>query len=255
MTIPAAPNPLGLSNLQTEFGGAAPTSLSEYYKGGAYVSSSHPAGIPTSGRIALSQFRGITNMPPALSDISDLAAFAGTSWSFSWTETGGSRCQITYNYSVGSQGYPLMTGAYNSDDTAQLGGNRSGGVTIASAGGYDYRGRPSPTFTISNPQFMTAQFRIRANWWSHSHTRINWMVYESNGTLLSQTGYVDYNFNVVHRNPGGARTTSDTVVNIAANSSRTFYVRADGYWNGDYDYAPRWWSVISSVDAYFIGYV
>ena len=199
-------------------------------------------------------------MPPPLADISDLASFAGTSWSFSWSETYGSRCQLTYNYSVGSQGYPLMTGAYNFEDTAQLGGNRSGGVTIASAGGRDYRGRPSPTFTISNPQFMTAQFTIRTAWVSHSHTRINWMVYDSGNTLLSQTGYYDYNFNSQAgqpgSNPGGkAYPTTDTVVNIAANSSRTFYVRADGYWNGDYDYAPRWWSVISRVDAYFNGYV
>jgi hypothetical protein len=211
-----------------------------------------PLNQTASGSFNLSVIRGV---PPALANILDLASFLGTSWSFSWSETSGSRCQITTNYSVGSQGYPLITGAYNSDDTAQLGGNRSGGVNIASASGRDYRGRASPTFTISNPQYMTAQFRIRANWWSHSHTRINWMVYESNGTLLSQTGYVDYNFNVTHRNPGGARTISDTVVNIAANSSRTFYVRADGFWNGDRDYAPRWWSVISSVDAYFIGYI
>lgn len=47
---------ISLSQIQGEFGGAAPISLSEYYKGGAYTSTS--ASIPTSGTIAMSQFRG-----------------------------------------------------------------------------------------------------------------------------------------------------------------------------------------------------
>jgi hypothetical protein len=60
MTLPTS-GPISLSAIQTEFGGTAPTSLSEYYAGGAYV----PAGtsgtngpVPSSGAISLSNFYG-----------------------------------------------------------------------------------------------------------------------------------------------------------------------------------------------------
>lgn len=52
---------VGLSDIQTEFGGSNPISMSEYYSGGANV----PAGvvapngpIPSSGQISVGQFRG-----------------------------------------------------------------------------------------------------------------------------------------------------------------------------------------------------
>lgn len=52
---------VGMSNIQTEFGGSNPISLSEYYRGGPLVPTSSPAPngpIPTSGQIAMGQFRG-----------------------------------------------------------------------------------------------------------------------------------------------------------------------------------------------------
>lgn len=60
MTLPTS-GPITLADIQTEFGGANPISLSEYYAGGAYV----PAGttgtngaIPSSSTIKLSDFYG-----------------------------------------------------------------------------------------------------------------------------------------------------------------------------------------------------
>ena len=50
---------ISLANLQTEFGGSNPISLSEYYRNGAYVTSNN-TGVPTSGVISLSQFYGTT---------------------------------------------------------------------------------------------------------------------------------------------------------------------------------------------------
>lgn len=47
------------SNIQTEFGGSNPISLSEYYRGGAYTTTNN-TGVPTSGAISLSQFYGTT---------------------------------------------------------------------------------------------------------------------------------------------------------------------------------------------------
>lgn len=62
---------ISFSNLQTEFGGSNPISLSEYYRGGAYVPSSSSVNIPTSGAIKLSNFYGATAIdliPDALSN-------------------------------------------------------------------------------------------------------------------------------------------------------------------------------------------
>lgn len=65
MTIQSS-GPIKFSELQTEFGGSNPVSLSEYYAGGAYV----PAGtsgvngaVPTSGALALSKFYGTVKGP------------------------------------------------------------------------------------------------------------------------------------------------------------------------------------------------
>ena len=48
-----------LSEIQTEFGGTNPISLSEYYRNGAYVTSNN-TGVPTSGLISLNKFYGTT---------------------------------------------------------------------------------------------------------------------------------------------------------------------------------------------------
>ena len=49
---------ISLANIQTEFGGANPISLNEYYLNGAYTTGTGAAGIPTSGQISLNQFYG-----------------------------------------------------------------------------------------------------------------------------------------------------------------------------------------------------
>ena len=48
-----------LADIQLEFGGTAPISLNEYYRGGAYVpNGAGTSSIPTSGAISLQNFRG-----------------------------------------------------------------------------------------------------------------------------------------------------------------------------------------------------
>jgi hypothetical protein len=70
MTLPSS-GPLTLANIQTEFGGSNPISLSEYYAGGAYV----PAGttgtygaVPSSGTISIRNFYGTSNAVVNFSD-------------------------------------------------------------------------------------------------------------------------------------------------------------------------------------------
>lgn len=58
MTLQAS-GAISLSDLRGEFGGSAPDSLSEYYRGGSLVPDiAANAGIPTSGAISLSDFYG-----------------------------------------------------------------------------------------------------------------------------------------------------------------------------------------------------
>lgn len=58
MALPSS-GTISLSMIQTEFGGANPIALSEYYKNGPYVTATDYApNVPTSGPIALSNFYG-----------------------------------------------------------------------------------------------------------------------------------------------------------------------------------------------------
>ena len=54
--------PISITNLVTEFGGSAPHSLTEYYRGGSLVPDiAANASVPTSGAISLTNFYGATN--------------------------------------------------------------------------------------------------------------------------------------------------------------------------------------------------
>lgn len=104
MTLPAS-GTLALSDIQAEFGGSNPAGLSEYYRGGANVPSTTPtANIPTTGAIAISDFYGAANVPPASATLKwsggitngqtlDVSAFATTPYStlvaIQWYATGG----------------------------------------------------------------------------------------------------------------------------------------------------------------------
>lgn len=60
MSIPTQ-GPVSFSDVQTEFGGSNPISLGEYYRGGANVPvGANTEGIPASGVIDISEFRGTT---------------------------------------------------------------------------------------------------------------------------------------------------------------------------------------------------
>jgi hypothetical protein len=61
MPLPAPGVPLSLSQIQTEFGGTNPISLSEYYAGGGLVpsgTSGTNGAVPSSGTISINNFYG-----------------------------------------------------------------------------------------------------------------------------------------------------------------------------------------------------
>lgn len=74
MALPAS-GQISISQIVTEFGGSAPHSLSEYYRGGGLIpSSDSTANVPTSGLIRLSDFYGATNrigVPDSFSGVFD----------------------------------------------------------------------------------------------------------------------------------------------------------------------------------------
>jgi hypothetical protein len=81
MTLPSS-GPLTLADIQTEFGGSNPISLSEYYAGGAYV----PAGtsgtygaVPSSGAISIQNFYGTSSVIVDFNDHSVNASAGGYS--------------------------------------------------------------------------------------------------------------------------------------------------------------------------------
>jgi hypothetical protein len=64
MTLPTS-GPLSLSDIQTEFGGSNPISLSEYYAGGGLVPSGTTGtygAVPSSGAISIQNFYGTSNV-------------------------------------------------------------------------------------------------------------------------------------------------------------------------------------------------
>jgi len=55
--------PISITNLVTEFGGSAPHSLTEYYRGGSLVpNTTTNASVPTSGAISLTNFFGSSSV-------------------------------------------------------------------------------------------------------------------------------------------------------------------------------------------------
>lgn len=61
---------ISMSQLRTEFGGSAPDSLSEYYRGGGLVPDTPDnAAVPTSGTIKLTDFYGASARSFGLTDI------------------------------------------------------------------------------------------------------------------------------------------------------------------------------------------
>jgi hypothetical protein len=86
MPLPSS-GPLTLANIQTEFGGSNPISLSEYYAGGGLV----PAGtsgtygaVPSSGTISIRNFYGTSNTVISITDqtIYGFATSSAGAWYF-----------------------------------------------------------------------------------------------------------------------------------------------------------------------------
>ena len=149
MAIPAS-GPLSLTDIQTEFGGTNPISLSEYYAGGGLV----PAGttgtygaVPSSGAISVQNFYGTSNFIPSyIENVFSTTVYNGT----------GSAQTITNNINLSGSGGLVWskgrqaanaynnflqdtvqgTGVYLSSNNANESTATSTGVTAFNSNGY-----------------------------------------------------------------------------------------------------------------------
>ena len=125
MTVPSTN--VGLSDIQTTFGGTNPIAISEYYLGGPLVSPATPAPngpIPSSGQISIGQFRGAAAV--IATDYLVIAGGAGAGGM-----GGGGAGGFRTSYSAPATPFSLSAGSY----PITVGGGGSGTPATSSSNG------------------------------------------------------------------------------------------------------------------------
>ncbi len=144
MAIPVS-GPVSILDLATEFGGTAPHSMSEYYRGGGLVPNNN-TGVPTSGVISLSDFYGavaalVLEITSNTSEYNILTAATAAGYNAA-SDTTPIIVNVASGVTVsGSSTHALRTGALNanSDLTINISGSVDGytganGGLVAGAG-------------------------------------------------------------------------------------------------------------------------
>lgn len=126
MTLQAS-GPITLAQIQGEYGGANPISMSEYYRGGGLVPSGNTS-ISASGAIAMSQFYGTSNVTPGAWDV------AGGSYTFYVPNYNNITFQL---WGAGCGGNSAHYSLYSGNPPPNPGGNTDV-VGILGAGGGTY---------------------------------------------------------------------------------------------------------------------
>lgn len=214
---------ISLADIQTEFGGASPTSISEYYKGGTYVpNTATNASVPTSGAISIGNFYGaaaftadttpdpfaFTNTTPNQTNrsttiYSNTVTITGINTSVSVTISGG-------EYSINGGGFTSSSGSLTNNSTLQLrttSSSSSGGTVQV----YISVGTGSDTWTVTS-------------------------YYDLAGTL----SIADMSGNSTYTNWDGESTNSQEQTTVSTNSDS---VNMGGTGYGSYSYS---WEFVSA---------
>jgi hypothetical protein len=153
MALPSS-GTITLSQIQTEFGGTDPISLSEYYRGGGLTTPNN-TGVPTSGTISLSNFYGAARQfaftissAQTSANLRTLAVAAGWDQSAPVLATIGSDVYISSN----STGTPALT----------VNGSWPGGVQLINNGFIVGRGGNGGNGATSTPIPGIGQPELRA---------------------------------------------------------------------------------------------
>jgi len=161
---------ISINSLVGEYGGSAPHSMNEYYKGGSYVSNhSNNSSVPTSGTIALNNFYGQSNTTPndlnvagtcgvynvplskyseqhqGINSTTDISGATIGSWSdSSFTNPAGTTTftmtmATSYTSTIGNNAWLGIQGNHGGGTFQSVTGHtqfRIGGTTYLTAGGY-----------------------------------------------------------------------------------------------------------------------
>ena len=175
MTIKASGTPLAITEVESEFGGAAPTSFSEYYRGGTYVTNQPPwnSAIPNTTGSAI-----------------DLGVFYGKDKYYSGS--------ISYT-SSGSYDYKLPAYADSITITLHAGGGGGGTAAygewanVAGGGGGGGAGQyKSETFTGQGGKSLAIYVGAGGGggyWWQEDGKNGSVSYVNSNGTRLITADY------------------------------------------------------------------
>jgi hypothetical protein len=163
--------PLSFSELQTEFGGANPISMSEYYRNGVYVTDNN-LDVPTSGVITMGDFYGaskkfIVTISANSTNVSAATILTAAGWNSA------SFFQININSGVTAYSTSTSTGGLNISGSYPYGFSvvNSGVIMgMGGAGGYATSGTTTnltgkaggPALSIVN-SYTTAQMSVTNN--------------------------------------------------------------------------------------------
>jgi hypothetical protein len=115
---------ISLANIQSEFGGSNPISLSEYYRNGAYTTSNN-TNVPTSGAISIDNFYGAIRAVYVTYEIIGAGGGGGggltTNTNFAYAGTAGGDSTITYTAAGGASTVITSNGGAGGAAAAQTG--------------------------------------------------------------------------------------------------------------------------------------
>ena len=177
--MPVPTTSVGLSSIQTEYGGSNPISLSEYYRGGTNVPSGQTSAygtIPTSGAINIGVFRGTNKAVAASVNIAT---------------TGESGTDTNYDNASSNAGYVLYNNGsaetYNTSGTTTFTTPLTGQWLVAgSASDFSVRATITSQSGSGGAVSVVGTFNT---WLSLSTTR-EWTVY-ANAAGNDRQEYID----------------------------------------------------------------
>lgn len=262
MAIPSS-GPLALAaTIQTEFGGSAPTSISEYYAGGAYVPSGATGingALPSSGQISFSKFYGVAK--GWIASISSIVV-NGNGYSPSQPQinitTSSSAVYIPiYNSSfVGYSFYSFDKTSPNTNSFLFYDGRINNNInydyldyvngglyyTTTSSPGYLYRFVDSSTFvTASDPIYGRTSFALG--------TDSNWHIIGAEGFGQNRLTLQVCSSNIVNVGDSGTRVTK--IYPVGTSLGGSIFKQADGSNSS----SPTWFNIINysgSVNAFIV---
>ena len=186
MPTPVSGLPISFSDIQTEFGGANPIGIEEYYQNAAISYTSGVAGIPNvNAIISMEMFYGKSKpaAPPS---------------SYPPPAVESSRANLGNPWPFGNTSYEWLTGASGTNLT------RSGGSTFNNIGAYGrYRGndanhqnlilqaKPGDAlrFVLNNGAISSGDYEINS---LHLHLGVGWFLVQSVGAGGSHTDTINY---------------------------------------------------------------